>query len=112
MCTVTEKDGLLYKQHTQRQGNRTVPILPTIKMETWQTHFTDILNPTGENRAYPTLPPPITRTYRPISTKDITETVGVLKRNKAAGPDGIFNEHIIVSCPLLIETLKASSTSA
>ena len=86
---------------------RKVPIPPNIQMETWQTHFTDILNPTGENRAYPTLPPPMTNTYRPISAKEITEAVAGLKRNKAAGPDGIFNEHIIASCPLLIETWEA-----
>lgn len=34
---------------------RKVPIPPNIQVETRQTHFTDILNPTGENRAYPTI---------------------------------------------------------
>mgnify|MGYP000250499100 CR=1 FL=1 len=76
---------------------------PSTEIDTWVTHFKNILNPKNEHQAYPIITPPAFNAHKPISTKEIKDAITHLKKHKAPGPDSIFNEHLTISYPYLCE---------
>lgn len=64
-----------------------------IAMDTWEEHFTELLNQKRLAQAYPCTPTR-TNTHNPFTTEEIVTTISKLKNRKACGPDGIFNEQI------------------
>ena len=67
----------------------------TIQMETWESHFTNILN--TKNLTTPISSPPNLETGTNLLTltkEEVKRAITRTKNGKAAGPNGIFNEHI------------------
>ena len=75
-----------------------------IAMDTWEEHFTELLNQKRLAQAYPCTPTR-TNTHNPFTTEEIVTTISKLKNRKACGPDGIFNEQIKSSAEILLPAL-------
>lgn len=82
---------------------RRTQMVRKISMTTWEEHFTNILNQEGTTSAYALKPTETDKPYiRPFSKNEVEDTIKRLKNNKAAGPDGIFNEHLKGSLDILL----------
>lgn len=77
---------------------------PNIEIETWHKHFQATLNPENKDQAYDKIKPPSDETPKPVTKQEILSTIKKLKKNKAAGPDGIYNEFLKESTAELTTT--------
>lgn len=68
-----------------------------IDMETWESHFNNILNKeglTGLEGNRQEIPAQTLTNWTPLTTEEVGSTICNSKNKKAAGPDGIYNEYI------------------
>ena len=63
-----------------------------------------ILNPKELKQAYPKREPPSQPVAQPIKAHEVQSAITRLGNNKAAGPDGIFNEFLKDTCSALLST--------
>ena len=75
-----------------------------IDMTTWEEHFQNILNTEKIHAAYEPRSPEI-HIAKPFKKEEVERTILSLKNNKAAGPDGILNEHLKAYADALLPAL-------
>lgn len=75
-----------------------------IPMETWMEHFSKVLNKNSCQMAYEIIAQSqIPLEFSPFTRQEVEKAINETKSNKAAGPDGIFNEHIKDAKQLLLD---------
>ena len=90
-------DPFLALRRKQTPKAREIPI------ETWEEHFSRTLNKSGAEAAYQVKAAnSITEARVQITTNEIQDAIKCAKKGKAAGPDGIFTEHLKETQELLL----------
>ena len=83
---------------------RKTPTTSKIDMDSWEEHFTKILNQKSLTQAFPAKNNEPNTPLNPFTMEEIDSTISKLKNRKACGPDGIY-EHIKSSTEVLLPAL-------
>ena len=90
-----------YKALQQKQ-----PKFPrNIPMEVWEEHLSSILQARDTRPVCPTATQVLTQELELFTEDEVTHIVMNTKNNKACGPDGIYNEHLKTTLPVLVTPL-------
>lgn len=76
----------------------------TIQMHSWESHFARILNQENKKKEESRQTQQALTNFPRITVAEVTAAINSLKRKKAAGPDTIFNEHLVESQHMLTGT--------